>query len=165
MKIAWKNYNSKQQYFEIKYRKKIKYDCNKIKGIHAVCRKRLCQKKCRTTSKFQQQFADSLFAKKTLFFDIFIVSAVELKMSNDNLPNYDLTKHFLRELFSSLPAMTNNRKENGWAKVCDQREHQATPGRIPASFLAFCNLTADTIKSQIMKCQILYLLLNWICRF
>ena len=27
------------------------------------------------------------------------------------------------ELYSSLPAMTNNRKENGLAKVCDRREH------------------------------------------
>ena len=32
-------------------------------------------------------------------------------MSNDDLPNYDLLKHFLQELFSPLPAMTNNRKE------------------------------------------------------
>ena len=46
-------------------------------------------------------------------FQHFLLSAVKLKMLNDDVSNYDVSNCFLWELFSSLPAMTNNRKENG----------------------------------------------------
>ena len=82
-------------------------------------------------------------------------------MSNDDLPNHDESKRFLWELLSS-PQWPTIEKKMDVQRFATWKEHWATPGRSPASFLAFFNLTAYTIKCQITKCQILYLLLKWI---
>ena len=65
---------------------------SKISSVTCDLPKTFLPKNLSNCSICQRQFAESQFAK---IFDIFILSAVKLKMLNDDLPNYNLPKrHF-----------------------------------------------------------------------
>ena len=47
---------------------------------------------------------------------------------------------------TKFAVMTNSRKENGRAKVCDQKEHRATLGRLARSLLGIENILVNELS-------------------